>query len=303
MIILEKKEFNKLAREIETLELDDSERSKHSGSFISLPCGNTHYEIKGEGELVVLTHGYATPYVIYDRLFDALVNSGFKVLRYDLLGRGLSERVYGPYTPELFARQLNELTRKLFGDEKFYLVGTSMGGTVTTSFCRFYPGRVKKLVLLSPAGMDSFKPPIYMKICQIPGFGKAFFKTFGGRILLGHCSGELKNTSQEDKDYYIRYYADCAKYKGFVSSTYSSLINCILNTKEDTEGYKSVNAQNIPVRVVWGTDDHTMPYYQIDRMKEILPNAEYITLEDSGHDFVYDEGDKAADAVIPFFKD
>ena len=141
-----------------------------------------------------------------------------------------------------------------------------------------------------------------MKICQIPGFGKAFFKTFGGRILLGHCSGELKNTSQEDKDYYTRYYADCAKYKGFVSSTYSSLINCILNTKEDTEGYKSVNAQNIPVRVVWGTDDHTMPYYQIERMKEILPNAEYITLEDSGHDFVYDEGDKAADAVIPFFK-
>ena len=44
-------------------------------------------------------------------------------------------------------------------------------------------------------------------------------------------------------------------------------------------------------------------YGQIDRMKEILPNAEYITLEDSGHDFVYDEGDKAADAVIPFFKD
>lgn len=302
MKYMEKKEFNKLVKGIETLELDDNERSKHSGSFISLPCGNTHYEMKGEGETVVLTHGYATPYVIYDRLFDALVKSGYKVIRYDLLGRGLSERVYGPYTPELFARQLNELTKKVLGDEKFYLVGTSMGGTVTTAFCRFYPGKVKKLVLLSPAGMDTFKPPLYMKMCKIPGFGKAFFKTCGGRILLKHCSGELKNTSQEDKDYYTRYYADCAQYKGFVTSTYSSLINCILNTKEDTEGYKSVNAQKIPTLVIWGTDDHTMPYYQIDRMKEILTNAEFITFEDSGHDFVYDEGDKTAKEVINFLQ-
>ena len=54
--------------------------------------------------------------------------------------------------------------------------------------------------------------------------------------------------------------------------------------------------------VVWGTADRTMPYYQIDRMKEICSNAEYVTFEGSGHVFVYDEGKRTADVVLPFLK-
>lgn len=45
-----------------------------------------------------------------------------------------------------------------------------------------------------------------------------------------------------------------------------------------------------------------MPYYQIDRMKEVCPNAEYVTFEGSGHVFVYDEGKRTADVVLPFLK-
>lgn len=299
---MEKAELDKLVRNVETLELNDKERAMNSGSFISLPCGITHYQMESNGEPVVLTHGYATPYKIYDKLFDALVEAGYKVIRYDLLGRGLSQRTHDACTPDLFARQLNELTKKLLGDEKFYLIGTSMGGTVTTAFCRFYPGRVKKLVLLAPAGMDSFNPPFYMKLCEIPGFGKALFKIIGGKTLIKNCAGEMTHTEQSEVDDFTRYFAMCAEYKGFINSTFSSLINCILNTKEATEGYKSVNEQKIPMLVVWGTADRTMPYYQIERMKEVCPNAEYITFEGSGHVFLYDEGKRTADVVLPFLK-
>lgn len=177
-----------------------------------------------------------------------------------------------------------------------------MGGTVTTAFCRFYPGKVKKLVLLAPAGMDSFKPPFYMKLCEIPGSGKALFKTIGGKTLIKNCAGEMTHTEQSEVDDFTRNFAMCAEYKGFIGSTFSSLINCILNTKEATEGYKSVNEQKIPMLVVWGTADRTMPYYQIDRMKEVCPNAEYVTFEGSGHVFVYDEGKRTADVVLPFLK-
>lgn len=85
---MEKAELDKLVRNVEKLELNDKERANKSGSFISLPSGITHYQMEGNGEPVVLTHGYATPYKIYDKLFDALVEAGYKVIRYDLLGRG-----------------------------------------------------------------------------------------------------------------------------------------------------------------------------------------------------------------------
>ena len=130
---------------IEKLELNDAERGRAKGSFIALPSGNTHYELAGEGEAVVLTHGYATPYYIYDQVFKVLVEAGYKVLRYDLLGRGLSERVKGRYDADLFVRQLKELTDKLLPGEAFYLAGTSMGGIITSSFTVKYPEKVKKL--------------------------------------------------------------------------------------------------------------------------------------------------------------
>lgn len=291
-----------LVKDIETLDLTDSERKKASGSFIQLPCGNTHYELKGEGKACVLVHGYATPYYIYDKVFDRLVSEGYKVLRYDLMGRGLSERVKTDYTPEFFARQLKELTETLLGDEKFILFGTSMGGSITTAFCRLYPGMTEQLVLLAPAGMDTFKPPFYMYLTSAPLLGDILFSIIGGKTLLKKCAGELIYSGEDVEEYYMKSFAYTIKYKGFHQCTLSSLRNTILNTKETVKGYYSVAQQKIPMLVIWGTADKTMPYYQIDRMKEICPDAKFETFEGSGHIFLFDEGDRTMNIVMPFIK-
>ncbi|MBR0413667.1 MAG: alpha/beta hydrolase [Clostridia bacterium] len=288
---MDKKEKKALLAKAQTLELDDAARAKAAGSFIDLPGGNTHYEIKGEGELMVLVHGYSTPYYIYDKLFERFVAAGYRVLRYDLFGRGLSERVDAVYNPELFARQLEELCAALVPGEQFILVGTSMGGSITTEFCRRNPGVVKKLILLAPAGMDSFKPPFYMKMCKIPGFGKWIFSQIGEKSLFNGCAREIIYSKDEIDDYQ-RQFADSLQYKGFVDATFSSLIHTILNTSETVKAYKEVAKAEIPMLVIWGTADRTMPYYQIERMKEICPHATYITYEGSGHIFLYDEGER-----------
>lgn len=114
-----------------------------------------------------------------------------------------------------------------------------MGGTVTTAFCRFYPGKVKKLVLLAPAGMDSFKPPFYMKLCEIPGFGKALFKTIGGKTLIKNCAGEMTHTEQSEVDDFTRYFAMCAEYKGFIGSTFQALLIAFLTPKRQPRATKA----------------------------------------------------------------
>lgn len=209
------------------------------GCFAPLPSGRTRYEVKGEGEAVVLVHGYATPYYIYDKLFAALVESGFKVLRYDLLGRGFSERVKTDYTPDLFSRQLLEIVDYVFGhDEKFYLVGTSMGGTITATFTSEYPDRVKKLILLAPAGMDTFMPPFYMKLCDIPGLGNFIFKNVAGKMLLKRCATELLY-STDDIDYYVRSFADAAQYKGFWTARFRRFEKQFLTRNTQQKNTKS----------------------------------------------------------------
>ena len=288
---MDKAEQKRLLSNAETLELTPAEREKASGSFIALASGMTHYEMKGEGKAVVLVHGYSTPYYIYDKLFDRFAADGYKVLRYDLFGRGLSDRVRTDYTPHFFSEQLAQLCEALLPEEKFILVGTSMGGSITTRFIAEHPEKVEKLILLAPPGMHSFRAPFYINMCKIPDFGKWIFSKIGAKSLFNGCAREIIYSKDEIDDYQ-RQFAYSLQYKGFVAATFSSLIHTILNTDETVKSYQAVAKEKTPMLVIWGTADKTMPYYQIERMKEICPHAAYITYQDSGHIFLYDEGER-----------
>src|SRR5258708_30381000 len=117
----------------ETEELDDTTRATTRGSFVELADGFTHYEFGpgDRGEPVVVVHGFWAPYLIWDPTFQALVGERFSVLRYDLYGRGYSDRPRTKYGLELFVRQLLELADRL-GLGRINLVGLSMGGAISS---------------------------------------------------------------------------------------------------------------------------------------------------------------------------
>lgn len=293
---MEKKRLKELEKNIEKFDLTEEEKRKYSGSYIRLPSGETHYELAGEGEAVVLVHGFATPYFIYDKIFSFLVKKGYKVLRYDLFGRGFSERVKGDYTPELFSKQLEELTDALLPNEKFFLFGTSMGGAIVTAYAAKKPERIKKLFLLAPAGMV-FDAPAYMKIANKPLLGEAMFKAAGGKILLkGSCSELIYR--KEETDYYLEKFAEGARYKGFCRAALSSLRNTLMRPDITVENYKKTAENGVEVCTIWGTADKTMPYYQSKQLKEIFPNMHFYTFENSGHIFLFDEGERTNRIIL-----
>lgn len=288
--------LSELVGNIEKYDLTDEEKKKYSGSYIKLPSGETHYEMQGDGEPVVLVHGYATPYFIYDKIFDFLVSKGYKILRYDLLGRGFSERVKADYTPELFSSQLEELTDALIPEKKFFLFGTSMGGAIVTAFAAKRPERVRKLFLLAPAGME-YKAPFYMKMANKPLLGEIMFKTLGGKLLLkGSCSELIY--SKEQTGYYLEKFAQGAMYKGFLRSTLSSLRNTLMRPDITVPNYKEVAKNEIPVCTLWGTADKTMPYYQSKQLLSIFPDMHFYTFDGSGHIFLFDEGERTCNIIF-----
>lgn len=285
-----------------SLEITQEIKNNADGGFVDLPSGFTHYKVEGEsGEWCVLTHGYATPLFIYDRIAEGLLKAGYRVLRYDLLGRGLSERVKADYTPALFATQLDELVNAIIPGERFYLFGTSMGGIITTTYVAKHADRVKKLVLYAPAGMV-FDAPAYMKIAKVKGIGELMFNTLGAKILTKGCASELIYSDADTAQSYRDQFAYCTQFKGMMRATLSSLRNTILNFEENRKGYDGTRESGVPVLVVWGTNDKTMPYYQAERMQRALPDMTLVTYEGSGHVFLYDEGARTLETTLPFLK-
>ena len=101
--------------DLETSDLDDTARRGAPGAFVKTTLGMVHYELAGpaNGRTVVLVHGFSVPYYLWDPTFKAMVDAGFRVLRYDLFGRGLSDRPAAVYNSDLFDGQLIELLQAL----------------------------------------------------------------------------------------------------------------------------------------------------------------------------------------------
>src|SRR5512133_3196950 len=133
----------------ETRELNELARQEAGGSFIQLSDGFTHYELSNPAaeHTVVLAHGFSAPYFIYNPTFEFLTQAGFRVLRYNLFGRGFSDRPDTHYSLDLFVRQLSDLLAALRCTRPVSLVGLSTGGPITATFTARFPERVDKLVL------------------------------------------------------------------------------------------------------------------------------------------------------------
>src|SRR5438067_3773287 len=97
--------------ERETLNMDDAARRGVSGSFVRLSDGVTHYQLGGPaaGATLVLIPGFSTPYNVWDPTYDGLTAAGARVLRYELYGRGWSDRPSARYDADFYDRQIVDL--------------------------------------------------------------------------------------------------------------------------------------------------------------------------------------------------
>ena len=103
---------------------------------------------------VVLLHGYAAGAPFFGPLFDGLA-ARRRLFSLDWLGCGRSLRprwtARGPVETEAHFVAALEAWRAAAGLDRFALVGHSTGAVMAAEYAMRYPGRVTRLVLVSPA--------------------------------------------------------------------------------------------------------------------------------------------------------
>ncbi|MGD8402825.1 MAG: alpha/beta hydrolase [Anaerolineales bacterium] len=281
----------------ETKELDETARTSASGSFIHLSNGCIHYELGGlrDGQPVVLVHGFSVPYFIWDPTFEFLTKSGFRVLRYDLFGRGYSDRPHVRYDIDLFCKQLRELLDTL-GFGRISLIGLSMGGPITASFTARYPKRVQKLVLVDPAGARPVMLAQLLKGILTPGFGELAFGLFGS----GQMARSVKSDFYDPDNIkaFVNQYMVQMKYKGFMRAILSTARNGMLGDFSST--FREVGNQGTPTLLLWGRDDKTVPYTHSRDILAAIPQADLHAFDQCGHLPHYEKPDEVNPLLLEF---
>jgi pimeloyl-ACP methyl ester carboxylesterase len=264
----------------ETKELNESTRREADGSFIALPDGMTHYELRGpdHGIPVVFVHGFSVPYFIFDTTFDFLVNSGFRVLRYDLIGRGFSDRPRADYNIRLFTKQLRNLLDAL-GLKPVSLVGLSLGGPITTSFIKECPDYVSKLVLIDPAGAKRVSLSWLLEAAKLPIFGELALGLFGSGTMVNSIAKDLFDPDLVE--HFQDQYKIQMQYKGFKRSILSTMRNNMLESFFET--YFQIGKLQKPTLLIWGRNDKTVPFENSKIIMTALPHAEFHAIENCGH--------------------
>jgi len=262
-------------------EMGPDARTLAPGQFATLSDGLTHYQWRGpqDGPVLVCIHGLTTPSYVYDALAPSLAEAGFRVLTYDLFGRGFSDRPKGAQTRDFFVRQLDELLQDQAVSGPVTLLGYSMGGSIATVFAAAHPERVHALLLLAPAGMLHNPGKLADWAQKLPVIGDWLFLALAARFL--HQGALAQPGPPEAVTIIAERQALENGFRGYLPAVLSSQRGLLAETLE--EDHRDLAELGVPVAAIWGEADTVIPIAALGRLTEwnraarqaVIPGAQH----------------------------
>jgi len=243
----------------------------------------TNYKIGGKGENFLILHGWNGSSDSWRKIIEIL-EIKYKVICPDFPGFGKTEIPKIPWSLNDFVEWLKEFTEKL-NLEEFFLLGHSFGGRVAIKFSISYPEKVKKLILVSSAGIRQewgLKEKVIFQISKIGNaiFSKNHFLRFkdGARNLF----------------YRIARIKDYSRVKGIMKETMKKIV-------EEDLLLELSKIQNETL-IIWGEKDKIIPLKYAFLFKEKIKNSKLEILLKIGHSPHLEDPEKLAEVLISNLK-
>jgi pimeloyl-ACP methyl ester carboxylesterase len=145
-----------------SFEIDNVTFSHHTTSVNGIQL---HYVIGGQGDPVVLLHGWPETWYAWHKVMPALAKN-YTVIAPDLRGLGDSSKPPTGYDGKTVAEDIHQLVTQL-GFKSIFLVGHDIGVLIAYPYAAAYPTEVKGLALWE-APVPGFVPPGRPPLWWIP---------------------------------------------------------------------------------------------------------------------------------------
>jgi len=272
------------------------------GKFVMLTKGNTHYHYVGNKNdpLVIFLHGFSVPMQPYvdSGMAEFYVKAGYRFLSYDFYGRGHSDAPDVEFTPQLFVEQLSELLNALNITDNFDFVGYSMGGALALYYAQAHPAKVKKMALISSAGVKlNLNFNVLVKIFRFPIVGQMIFRFFIDSFLNPkrdeHITVEdpiTKIMSQSRKDQ--------SQHQGLIRSLYSTLLNFQMENLNDV--LVDVAQHTRDIFIVHGDSDYLVPYTSALSLHNQFTGSKLKTIKGGTHSILIEQLKEVNESILEF---
>ena len=281
--------------------IDGEHRKTADGHFATLSKGVTYYDWLGpvRGPVAVCVHGLTTPSYVWRGLARGLALMGYRVLIYDLYGRGYSDRPGGKQDKDFFLNQLDELLADQGVEDDITLFGYSMGGAIATDFAAQNPGRIRQLILLAPAGIEIVRSGFTRFVIDTPFLGDWLMLTLYPFLHRIGTAKERKLPSTVDNIVDLQQAE--LKTHGFIPAVLSSMRSMVVTDRE--EAHKSIQRAGVPVLVVWGEQDEVIPLKAVGILATWNRKARQEVVDGAGHGLPYTHTDAVLAAMSDELRD
>jgi pimeloyl-ACP methyl ester carboxylesterase len=248
------------------------------GKLINLDGHQTHFLESGEGEPVILLHGFGSDSYSWHNNINALA-ARFKVYAIDLWGCGYSTRELLDFGYPLYVNQL-----RCFMDalriEKASLVGQSMGGGTVIKFTTEHRDRVQSIILVCASGMPHTYLPV-QHILALPVLGELMLSlptNFIRKLVIKTVYLYRKEVGQE--------YFDGLTWSQKIEGSNDTVLKLIRLKFFHTlaNEIRQLGEMEVPTLIAWGRHDKSVPLRLGQDMHHILKGSELKVFEHSAHE-------------------
>lgn len=261
------------------------------------------YTDQGDGQPVVLIHGFPLNGESWGKQADALLDAGFRVIAYDRRGFGASSKAGSGYDYDTFAADLHAVIEDLDLQDAI-LVGFSMGtGEIARYLSRYGAGRIAKAAFLG-----SLEPYLLKTEDNPEGAGpQSFFDETSAAVKkdrFAFLTGFYQDFYNLDENLGSRISQEALDASVQVANQAGNVALAAAPLTWPTDFRGDIPSITVPTLIVHGTADNILP---IDvtgrRFSKLLPDAEYVEIEGAPHGMLLTHADEVNAALLAFVKD
>ena len=250
------------------------------------------YEDVGQGEPVLLVHGFPFSLQMWRRQADRL-KKHYRVITPNLRGFGGTDRFAGPASIQQMAEDVQALLNGLDIREPVALGGLSMGGYVALAFALKFPQRLRGLILADTRAEADTTEGKANRDKMI-----AFAQTHSAREVVEQMLPRLVSDRTRERQPQvveeIRSIAAAQSREGIIAG-----LQAMRDRPDSTPFLQHIN---VPAVILVGTDDVVTPLEAAQNLAKAIRNAKLVVLPDAGHMSNMEQPEAFNEAVEKFLQ-
>ena len=264
--------------------------------FIDIDGTSIHYRQTGEGQPLVLVHGFGANLRNWDA-WHQILSGDLQVTSLDLPGYGLTGRASQcGHSDECQIDFLHRFVDKV-GIDSFVLAGNSMGGGIAWKYSLAHPEKVRKLVLINSAGYPakatSRERVVGFRVLRMPVLRNLTI-VITPRFLLRQSLKRIYGNPGLLNEAEIDEYLDIMRKKG----NRQVLIERMNAPRIDES--QQIRQISTPTLIMWGDQDVVIDVSNARHFTNDIQGAEEIIYEGIGHVPMIEIPERSAKDLLTF---